>query len=148
MWHMFNGLFSKTTWVSRYLKGKPVWILMTQEMMGFCDAVASAGPHTHTRLTALFPELPRWKVKPIWILLKQQTVSSSGISWAICKSAPHSRQITTPAPQFFTGGSPTNSIKALRATYGKQDRINMQNIYKYNTINAQHRKLCKYHGWN
>ena len=25
-------------------------------------------------------------------------MSGSGISWAICKSAPHSRQITTPAP--------------------------------------------------
>ena len=49
-----------------------------------------------------FPGLPRWagtrKVKPIWILLKQETVSGSGISWAICKSAPRSRQITTPAP--------------------------------------------------
>ena len=33
------------------------------------------------------------KVKPIWILLKQETVSGSGISWAICKSAPRSRQI-------------------------------------------------------
>ena len=58
--------------------------------------------NTHTRLTALFPGLPRWagtrKVKPIWILLKQETVSGSGISWNICKSAPHSRQITTPAP--------------------------------------------------
>ena len=58
--------------------------------------------HTHTRLTALCPGLPGWagtrKVKPIWILLKQETVSGSGISWAICKSAPHSRQITTPAP--------------------------------------------------
>ena len=68
--------------------------------------------HTHTRLTALFPGLPRWagtrKVKPIWILLKQETVSGSGISWAICKSAPRSRQITTPAPttQFFTGRMP------------------------------------------
>jgi len=33
--------------------------------------------HTHTRLTALFPGLPGWagtrKVKPIWILLKQET---------------------------------------------------------------------------
>jgi len=42
--------------------------------------------HTHTCLTALFPGLPGWagtrKVKPIWILLKQETVSSSGISWA------------------------------------------------------------------
>ena len=57
--------------------------------------------HTHTRLTALFPGLPRWagtrKVKPIWILLKQETASGSGISWAICKSAPCSRQTTTPA---------------------------------------------------
>jgi len=38
------------------------------------------------------------KEKPIWVLLKQETVSGSGISWAICKSAPRSRQITTPEP--------------------------------------------------
>ena len=37
------------------------------------------------------------KVKPIWILLKQETMSGSGISWAICNYAPCSRQITTPA---------------------------------------------------
>jgi len=36
-------------------------------------------------------------VKSIWILLKQETVSGSGISWAICKSAPRSREITIPA---------------------------------------------------
>jgi len=54
--HPFNGPFSGTTQVSRYQKGKT-----------------------------------------IWILLKQQTVSASGISWAICKSAPRSRQITMPA---------------------------------------------------
>ena len=57
---------------------------------------------THTGLIALFPGLPGWagtrKVKPIWILLKQEIVSGSGISWAICKSASRSRQITTPAP--------------------------------------------------
>jgi len=35
--------------------------------------------------------------KPIWILLKQETASSSGINWAVCKSAPCCRQITTPA---------------------------------------------------
>jgi len=68
--------------------------------------------HTHTRLTALFPGLPRWagtrKVKPIWILLEQETVSGSGISWAVCKSASHSRQITTPAlhHSVFTGRMP------------------------------------------
>jgi len=35
-------------------------------------------------------------------------VSGSGISWAICKSAPHPRQITTPAPHHsvFTGWMP------------------------------------------
>jgi len=49
--HLFSGPFSRTTRVSRYQKGKP-----------------------------------------IWILLKQETVSGSGISWAMCKSTPRSRQ--------------------------------------------------------
>jgi len=57
--------------------------------------------HTHP-FNGSFPEIPRWastrKVKPIWILLKQETVSGSGISRAVCKSAPRSRQITMPAP--------------------------------------------------
>ena len=73
-----------------------------------------ARAHTHTHLTALCPGLPgragTRKVKPIWILLKQQTVSGSGISWAICKSAPRSRQIIKPhqhtITQFFTGRMP------------------------------------------
>jgi len=45
-------------------------------------------------------------VKLIWILLKQETVGGSGISWAICKSAP--RQISVPAPHhlIFTGRMP------------------------------------------
>ena len=63
-------------------------------------------PHSHTyRLTALCPGLPGWagtrKVKPIWILLKRETVSGSGTSWAICKSAPRSRQITMPPFSFY-----------------------------------------------
>ena len=72
-----------------------------------------ARTHTHTCFTALCPGLPGWagirKVKPIWILLKQDTVSGSGISWAICKSASRSRQITMPAPHhssLFTGWMP------------------------------------------
>jgi len=32
------------------------------------------------------------------ICMEQETVSGSGISWAICKSAPRSRQITMPVP--------------------------------------------------
>ena len=64
------------------------------------------------RLTALCPGRPGQagtrKVKPISILLKQETVSGSGISWVVCKSAPRSRQITTPAPHHsvFTGRMP------------------------------------------
>ena len=58
--------------------------------------------HTHTFLIALFLGILGWastrNVKWIWILLKQETVSVSGIIWAICKSAPHSRQTTMPAP--------------------------------------------------
>jgi len=41
-------------------------------------------------------------------LLEQETVSGSGISRAICKSAPHPRQITMPASHHsvFTGRMP------------------------------------------
>jgi len=39
--HPFNGLFSRTAWVSRCQKK------MRQEMMGFGDAVASAGPYAN-----------------------------------------------------------------------------------------------------
>jgi len=76
--------------------------------------------HTLTRSTALFPGLPGWadtrKVKPIWILLKQETVSGSGISWAICMSAPCSRMTTTQAPQHsvFTGRMPFLSLNQQR----------------------------------
>jgi len=68
--------------------------------------------HTHP-FNGPFPGLPGWagtrKVKPIWISLKQETMRGSGISWAICKSASRSRQITIPAPHhssFFTGRMP------------------------------------------
>ena len=81
--------------------------------------------HTHPFIGPLSrtTQVSRYqKVKPIWILLKQQTVSGSGISWAICKSAPRSRHTTTPAPHhsvFLQAGCPscrpTNSVKALKA---------------------------------
>ena len=99
--------------------------------------------HTHTRLTALFPGLPRWagtrKVKPISILLKQDTVSGSGISWAICMSAPHSRQITTPAPHHsvFTGQMPFLLPNQLRqSTEGTRQKA------QYIDSNRPHLMLC------
>ena len=79
--------------------------------------------HTHThQFYCPFPGLPgsvcTRKAKPIWILLKQETVSGSGISWAICKSATRSRQTTTPTPttQFFyrLDALPAISVKALK----------------------------------
>ena len=84
---------------------------------------------THTRLTALFPELPGWagtrKVKPIWILQKQETVSGSGISWAICKPAPSSRQITMPAPHHSFFNRP-DALPAAQPTVSKHWRPHMR----------------------
>ena len=81
--------------------------------------------YTHTHLTALCPGLPRWagtrEVKPILILLKQETVSGSGISWAICKSAPRSRQITMPAPHHSVFYRP-DALPAAQPTVSKHWR--------------------------
>ena len=81
--------------------------------------------HTHTRLAALFPGLPRWagtrKVKPIWILLKPETVSGHDISWAIRKSASRSRQITTPAPHHSVFYRP-DALPAAQPTASKHWR--------------------------
>jgi len=56
----------------------------------------------------------------------------SGISWAVSKSAPRSRQITMPAPHRFSflqarcpSYHPTNSVKALKANYINGNNINM-----------------------
>jgi len=122
----------------------------------FCIQAAldfyNVNTHTHVCLRALCLGLPGWagtrKVKPIWILLKQKTESGSGISWAMRKSAPRSREITMPAPHHSLGSDatvradyalvtttttpplsflqagfpscrPTNSVKALQCTTKK-----------------------------
>jgi len=89
--------------------------------------------HTHTCLTALFSGLPGWagtrKVKPIWLLLKQKTVSGSGISWDICKSAPRSRQITMPATHhsvFYR----SDALPAAQPTASKHWRQTDHNIHE------------------
>jgi len=80
---------------------------------------------THTRLMALFLGLPgwasTWKVKPIWTLLNQETVSGSGISWDVCKSAPHTRQITMPAPHRSVFYRP-DALPAAQTTVSKHWR--------------------------
>ena len=60
-------------------------------------------------------------------------MSGSSISLAICKSAPRSRQITTPAPHhsvFLQAGCPscrpTNSFKALKAFSLDQSALNFR----------------------
>ena len=64
-----------------------------------------------------FPGLPRWagtrKVKPIWILMNQETVSGSGISWAVCKFAPHHSVFYRP-----------DALPAAQPTASKQWRNN------------------------
>jgi len=71
--------------------------------------------HTHHRLTALCPGLPRLagsrKVKPVWILLTQETVSGSGISWAAgpyasLHLAPDRQPLQHPTTQCFAGSVP------------------------------------------
>ena len=54
-------------------------------------------------------------------LLKQETVSGNGISWAICKSAPRSRQITTPAPHYSVFYRP-DALPAAQPTASKHWR--------------------------
>ena len=102
--------------------------------------------HTHTRLTALFPGLPGWagtrKVKPVWILLKQETVSGSGsgISWAICKSASRSRQITMPVPHHSVFYRP-DALPAAQPTASKHWR-QKSTEGNYRTITEQINKIA------
>ena len=69
--------------------------------------------HTHTRLTALFSGTTRVsqyqkRKTNLNFTEARDCVSGSGITWAICKSAPRSRQIPRqhPTAQFYTGRMP------------------------------------------
>ena len=82
---------------------------------------------------------------PIWILLKQETVSGSGISWAICKSAPRSRQITTPARHHSVFYRP-DALPAAQPTASKhwreQQIWQQQLIIYYHTLILSLAILC------
>jgi len=91
--------------------------------------------YTHTGLMALGLGLPRWacsrKVELIWILLKQETASGSGISWAICKSAHRSRPITTPAPHPPLSFYSLDALPAAQPTLKAQALKAQPHVYMY-----------------
>jgi len=58
-------------------------------------------------------------------------MSGSGVSWAICKSAPRSRQITT---QFFTGRMPF--LPPNQQHQSTEGKIN-NNVYGHHFKNCQ-----------
>jgi len=78
---------------------KPVW---TDAVLFPFNIISAWTTTNSTHLMALCLGLRRWdgtrKVKLNLILLKQEAMSGSCISWAISKSAPDRRQMTTPAP--------------------------------------------------
>ena len=107
--------------------------------------------HTHIHLTALCPGLSGWastrKVKPIWILLEQETVSGNGIRWAICKSAPRTRQTSTPAPHHSVFCRP-DALPAAQPTVSKHWRQwsmpthkTQTTKYKLNKHTLTHKKI-------
>ena len=86
-------------------------------------------------------------------------MSGSGISWAICKSAPRSRQTTTPAPHHsvFTGHMPflspnqqrqsTEGNVVLTLYYNKKRWRNKKKFFKntkkhYKNKNVEHIISC------
>ena len=81
--------------------------------------------HTHqfnSPLSRTTRRVSRYQIGETNLDFTEARESGSGISWAICKSATRSRQITTPAPHhsvFLQAGCPsccpTNSVKALKA---------------------------------
>jgi len=83
----------------------------------FCKWITCLHAYTHLFNGPFSGWAGTRKEKPVWILLKQETLSGSGVSWAICKSAPSSRQITMPArhhsvfymPDALSAAQPTAS---------------------------------------
>ena len=87
-------------------------------------AILVASPsilHTHTHTHSHTHTQPVPERSTNLDLQKHETVSGSGISWAICMSAPRSRQITTPAPQHSVFYRP-DALPAVQRTTSKHWR--------------------------
>ena len=138
--HLFNGPFSRTTRVSWYQKGKTSGVFLgytrvygVYQPPGFfwqhilTSAIINKQGTFSPFATPLcvypppFLAIHHW-VKPIWILLNQETVSGSGISWAICKSASRSGQITMPVPHQSKFFYRPDALPAAQATASKHWR--------------------------
>ena len=106
------------------------WAMVTKTLIAAgSQTVWSAVLHPYIHLfNSSFPGLPGWastrKVKTIWILHCQMTVSGSGISLAVHKSAPSSRQITTPAPHHSVFYRP-DALPAAQPTASKHWRLGL-----------------------
>ena len=109
--------------------------------LSVCLSHVAAETYTHTRLTALCPGLPGWAGTRIWNLLKQETVSGSGISWAVCKSAPRSRQITTPAPHHSVFYRP-DALPAAQPTVSKHIKACPAATHVYYTLHVGIYNYC------
>ena len=106
----------------------------------YCDKSLNRSSYRHTQYTHTLPfngpfsgttRVSRYqKGKPTWILLKQQTASGSGISWAICKSARCSRQITMSATHHSLFYRP-DAIPAAQQTASKHYILLFKNITVY-----------------
>ena len=104
----FNGPLSGTTRVSRYQKGKPLKVV--------CVCVVQQYKQVHTQMYTSHN-------KCIYL----NSGSSSGISWALCKSAPCSREITTLAPHHSVFYRP-DALPAAIPTASKHWRHNNNSI--------------------
>ena len=96
--------------------------------------------HTHTRCCMCTKSGSKcWtptivdSLWPICILLKQETVSGSGISWAVCKSAPCSRQKTMPAPHHSDFYRP-DALPAAQPKHWRHQKLSFFKTLICNTI--------------
>ena len=94
--------------------------------------------HTHTRLTALFQDyLEKGQYEKGKINLdftKARDSECSGISWAICKSAPSSRRITMPAPHHHLVFYRSDALPAAQPTASKHRMQVTKAVTKFDII--------------
>jgi len=116
-----------------------------------------ATTHTHTHLfngplsgTTHVSRYQKGKTNLLLILLKHETVSGSGISWAICKSAPRSRQITTPAlhHSVFCRPDALPDTQATASEGHKTTAQRVQNCTHSNDTNTVSVNQSSLHSWH